>query len=290
MTLVSVIIPAFNRVQLLYRSVSSALGQTHRGLEVIVVDDGSIEDVKGALSGFHDPRLSYHRRDENLGVSAARNHGISLSKGRYIAFLDSDDDWRDSKVEAQLARLRLKGPEYRVCYTRSARVDDVTGDVVGCSKYEKEGDPLDDLLYQTRMATSSLMVERDLLMSIHGFDERMHWGEDWDLYLRLAQHSPFAYVDEPLTRYHVHSQGQTSAKTEKNPVIAESLSILYQKHLDLFQKDRKARGKLLTTIGYYQASCGQTKAARRSFLRSILHDPLQKAAYISLARSIKGWE
>jgi len=287
-TLVSVIIPAYNRVDLLRRSVPSALSQTHHHLEVIVVDDGSTEDVKGALSGFDDPRLSYHRLDKNRGSAAARNWGMEHSKGRYIAFLDSDDEWREAKIEAQLARLRLKGPAYKACYTKRERIDDATGKTVDFSEYGKEGGVLADTLYRTRFGLSSLIVERCMLLEIKGFDERVRIAQDWELYLRLAQRIIFAYVDEPLTRYHRH-EGQISNTYEGNKDYVESLSIIYDKHRDLYRKDRKARGALLNQIGYYQMTCGQRKAARGSFLSSIRHDPLQKRAYVSLARMVKGW-
>lgn len=102
-TMVSVIIPALNRVELLGRAVRSVLRQTHSNLELIIVDDGSRGDVRGALSEFRDAKLSYHRRESNLRISAARNSGIHLSKGEYIAFLDSDDEWTDRKLTSQLA-------------------------------------------------------------------------------------------------------------------------------------------------------------------------------------------
>ena len=287
-TLVSVIIPTYNRVDLLRRSVSSVLSQTHHHLDVMVVDDGSTEDVKEVMSEFDDPRLSYHRLDKNRGSAAARNWGISHSNGQYIAFLDSDDDWREAKIEAQLARLRLKGPDYKACYTKRERIDDVTGKTVGFSEYGQEGDLLADTLYRTRVGLSSLIVVKDLLLEIKGFDERMRFAQDWELYLRLAPLTLFAYVDEPLTRYHYHD-GQVSKTYDGNKAYVESLSMIYGTHKDLFRKDRKAWGAILNQIGHYQMTCGLKKEARSSFLCSIRHNPLQKGAYVSLARMVKGW-
>jgi len=288
--LVSVIIPAFNRIELLGRAVSSALNQTHHDIEVLVVDDGSQEDVKAALGAYDDVRLSYHRRDDNRGISAARNYGISLSKGKYLAFLDSDDAWKQDKIATQMERFELKGAQYKVCYTNREIIDDTTGKCVMITDYCKEGDILSDLLFEPKMATSSLMVQRDLMNEIGGFDERIHWGEDWDLYLRLTQHTPFACVKEALTLYHLHDKGRVTDNLDRNPVIAESLAIIYENNKPLFQRDRQAWGKMLVMIGYYQASSGQRKAARKWFLRSARHDPFQKAAYLSLARLAKGWE
>ena len=286
--LVSVVIPAYNRVNLLPRAVSSALSQTHQDLEVLVVDDASAEDIRGILSTYHDPRLIYHRLDKNQGSSAARNWGIANAKGRYVAFLDSDDEWRPTKLEAQLARLKLKGPGYRACYTKREKVDDVTGKTIDFTTHKVEGDILADTLYRTRLLLSSLVVERSLLLEVGSFDERIRIAQDWDLYLRLAQRTLFAYVDEPLTLYHLH-EGQISNTYDGNKAYVESLSLIYEKHKDLYRRDKKARGELLNQIGYYQMTCGMRKEARRSFLGSIRHDPLQKRAYVSLARMVKGW-
>jgi glycosyltransferase involved in cell wall biosynthesis len=286
--LVSVITPAYKHVNLLPRAVLSALSQTHHQLEVIVVDDGSPEDVKAALSAFDDPRLIYLRREKDQGVAAARNWGIENSEGGYIAFLDSDDEWKGTKLEAQLSRLKLKGPSFKACYTRREQVDDATGKVTNLSPYDKEGDVLADTLYRPRFLLSSVMVERDLLLKVRGFDERIRFGEDWELYLRLAQRTLFAFVDEPLTLYHSH-KGQVTNTQDGNKSYVESLRMILEKHQDLYRKDRKAWSSLLNQIGYYQMTCGMKKEARSSFLSSIRHDPYQKRAYVSLARMIKGW-
>jgi glycosyltransferase involved in cell wall biosynthesis len=287
-TLISVIIPTFTHVNLLQRSVSSALSQTHRNVEVIIVDDGSPEDVKDVLSNFDDSRLIYLGRLVNQGVAAARNWGIRNARGRYIAFLDSDDDWKNSKLEAQLSRLYLKGPSYKACYTRREKVDDTTGRMIDLSTYDKE-DILSDTLYRSRILMSSLLVEKDLLLDVKGFDERIRIGEDWELYIRLAQRTFFAYVEKPLTRYHFHD-GQVTRTFDGNKTYVESLRIILDEHEDLYRKDRRAWGSLLYQLGYYQMTCGMKKEAKNSFLSSIRHYPIQKNAYLSLARMVKGWD
>jgi len=288
--LVSVIIPAFNRIELLGRAVSSALNQTCVDLEVLVVDDGSKEDVPSALRPFDDKRLRYHRRDANQGISAARNYAASLSRAKYLAFLDSDDEWMPEKIASQLARLSLKGPQYRACYTKVTAIDDTTGKPLFTTDFDKEGDLLSDLLYEPKMTTSSLMLERELLEEVGGFDERIHFGEDWDLYLRLTQHSPFACAPEALTLYHIHDRGRATDNMDRNPLIVRSFSTLFENNQRLFHTDRRAWSRFLVQMGYYQASGGQRRAAMGSFLRAVIHDPLEKSAYLSIARLIKGWK
>jgi hypothetical protein len=127
------------------------------------------------------------------------------------------------------------------------------------------------------------------LLDVGGFDERISIGEDWELYLRLAPRTLFAYVSEPLTIYHFH-EDQITKTFDGNKAYVESLRIILKKHEDLYRKNRKAWSSLLNRIGYYQMTCGQRKAARNSFLHSVIHYPFQKAGYASLARMIKGWK
>ena len=102
---ISVIIPVYNRTDLLIRALHSVSEQTRRDLEIIVVDDGSNIDIGSVLAEFHDPRLRYLRHQERRGTSAARNTGIGEARGDYLAFLDSDDFWRANKLERQLAYM-----------------------------------------------------------------------------------------------------------------------------------------------------------------------------------------
>ncbi|MEM0449419.1 MAG: glycosyltransferase family A protein [Methanomassiliicoccales archaeon] len=287
--LVSVIIPVYNRVDLLKRAIDSALAQTHDSLEIIVVDDASPEDVRSVLSYFHDPRINYVRCEANRGSAAARNEGIMLAKGRYVAFLDSDDEWRERKIEAQIKSLGNHGPGYGACYTESERFDDDSGRSIGFTSYGKEGYLVGDILYGTRFTLSSFIVEKSVLLELGGFDERLRLGQDWELYLRLALRTRFAYVKEPLTVYHLH-KGQISNSYERNKNYVHSLRIILEKHRELFLKDRKALANLLNQIGYYEMSCGEKAEALRHIIASIAHNPWQKAAYLMVLRAALGWE
>jgi glycosyltransferase involved in cell wall biosynthesis len=103
--LVSVIIPVYNQTDMLSRAVKSLLDWTYGNLETVVVDDGSTEDIKGVLDIFDDDRIHYIRHEANGGVAATRNTGIRFAHEEHVAFLDSDDEWFERKIERQLSDL-----------------------------------------------------------------------------------------------------------------------------------------------------------------------------------------
>ncbi len=110
---VSVIIPAFNRSHLIGVAIGSVLGQTFDDFELIIVDDCSADDTEQKVKAYDDPRIIYHRNEKNMGAPAARNTGIRLSKGRYLAFLDSDNEWLPQKLEKQVKYFDTVSPAGR---------------------------------------------------------------------------------------------------------------------------------------------------------------------------------
>ncbi|MFP5434416.1 MAG: glycosyltransferase family 2 protein, partial [Alphaproteobacteria bacterium] len=101
--LVSVILPTYNRARTLGRSIRSVLGQGYSNLELIVVDDGSSDDTRSVIDEFDDKRLIYVPLEKNQGASAARNHGLGLVRGEFVAFQDSDDEWLADKLQQQVS-------------------------------------------------------------------------------------------------------------------------------------------------------------------------------------------
>jgi glycosyltransferase involved in cell wall biosynthesis len=283
--LVSVIIPVYNRCDLLPRTLNSALGQTHKSLEILVVDDGSEEDVGAVVDAFSDDRLKYIRSDVNKGISEARNNGIKNSKGRYVAFLDSDDEWFDKKIEMQLSDLRKKGPEYGASYCKTEFFDDEESAVVRYSEFEREGNLLRDLTMRNPITSlSSVMVERRMLEKVGGFNGKMNCLEDWELWIRLARVTLYAYLGDVMVRYHIHSKGRMS---ENIPATISSLVTLRDTHEDLFKATPVGRSSFLYHIGYCEAMRGQKWKATLLFLGSIAMYPLRKDAYVSMVLNLK---
>ncbi len=110
--LVSIIVPVYNRAHMVSRSIGSLLAQSYRNIEIIVVDDGSSDDIEAAIAAISDPRVRLLPRSRNGGAAAARNTGVADARGDYIAFHDSDDTCSFDKVERQLAHLKSLPPDY----------------------------------------------------------------------------------------------------------------------------------------------------------------------------------
>lgn len=195
MPLISVIIPTFNRVDVLYRAIHSVLHQTFRDIEIIVVDDGSTDATRDLVLSIEDDRTMYVQQ-EHLGVSAARNRGISDSCGKLIAFLDSDDEWLPYKLEKQLELYG--GNKDFICHTDELwlRADQAVNQK---NIHKKQGGWFfERALERCLISPSSVLISRSLLDKVGYFDENLPAAEDYDLWLRITAFYPVTFVDQPL--------------------------------------------------------------------------------------------
>ncbi len=202
--LVSVVIPAFNAAATIDETVGSVLGQTISDLEVIVVDDGSADDTQGTVRAMADSRVRLETQ-ANAGAAAARNTGINAARGRYVAFLDSDDLWLETKLERQLAVFDAD-PRVRAVQTGAFFVDDDLEviDSRPCRPWEDDR-LLDVLLFKNLPAFgSSSMFVRACLMEVGGWDDSLVILEDWNLAIDAARHCNLESIADPLVLYRQH--------------------------------------------------------------------------------------
>ncbi len=194
--LISVVVPTYNRARFVGRAVESVLGQTHFDLELIVVDDGSSDNTGALLESFSDPRLKVLRQ-ENRGVSAARNRGLALAQGAFLALLDSDDYFLPRKLSQQYAFMRETG--YAVCQTDEIWIRRGR-EVNPMRKHEKP--PvlrLEKALEMCLASPSCVMFTRGFLEDVGGFDESLPACEDYDFWLRTCLGHELALLPEKLT-------------------------------------------------------------------------------------------
>ncbi len=194
--LVSVVVPTFDRARLLPRALDSVRGQSFRDWELIVVDDGSADATRELARRERDPRVRWVGQ-ERSGVSAARNRGIREARGDWLAFLDSDDAWRPSKLERQLEALE-HDPQFLACHTDEIWIR--RGVRVNPRRVHRKygGWIYHRCLPLCCISPSSILLHRGLPDRIGGFDENFAVCEDYEMWLRLTHRFPVQFVPEPL--------------------------------------------------------------------------------------------
>ena len=200
---VSVIIPTHDRAAVLGRAIESVLAQTLPPREIIVVDDGSTDGTEALLrSAFPQVRCL---RQENRGVSAARNAGIAAATGEWLAFLDSDDEWLPGKLAAQREALE-RNPDCRLCHAEEIWIRNGRR-VNAMRKHEKSGGNIyRRCLPLCVISPSAVIIHRDLFRDYGGFDETLPACEDYDLWLRICAREPVAFVEQPqIVKYGGHA-------------------------------------------------------------------------------------
>jgi glycosyltransferase involved in cell wall biosynthesis len=283
---ISAIIPTYNRAHVILRSLKSVLAQTTLASEVVVVDDGSTDNTREILAPYLD-RITYIRQ-ENAGVSAARNRGAREAGGEWLAFLDSDDEWLPGKIERQLQEL--KANPHAILVYGGARIRQPDG-----SESEGRGTPVSELGTALRNGTaippSVAVVRRDVFLRVGGFDESLSFGEDWDLWLRLKEHGEFLGVAEPLMLSH-RTGDSLSNQVER---MLDSGERLIEKTLlrGMTGREKRARARRLRASLYFSASISartlSLRQERALLWRSILQFPrpaLSPDRYKALCRNL----
>ena len=210
MDLASVVMPVYDRLPFVQASVASVLSQTYENWELLIADDGSAEATRAYLRSLSDPRIRVLRLPHSENPAIARNAALGEARGRYVAFLDSDDLWEPAKLSRQLTVLAAH-PECRWSYTGLRLIDSDGAPVKSARWPSYDGDVVEPLLrIAINIATPTVMAERRLVEDAGGFDEQQKFIEDYDLWLRLALRSKVAFVDEELASVRLHADSYAS--------------------------------------------------------------------------------
>ena len=201
--LVSVVIATFNMAQYLPEALRSVLCQTYSNLEVHLVDDGSTDGTQDAISPYmSDPRIHYHRQN-NRGQACAKNAGLRLATGDYVAFLDADDKWMPEKLARQIPKF-ASSSKIGVVYSPAVFID-ANGATINLeyAPTRYRGKVTTQLLFENFLCFPSAIVRRQCFQSVGMFDESLPMSIDYDLWLRLSTQYDFDYTDEPTLYYRV---------------------------------------------------------------------------------------
>ena len=245
---ISVVIPSYNRIEFLKRSIDSVINQTKKPFEIIVVDDGSTDGTETMIKSDYD--FVKFIKQKNKGVSAARNIGIKVSIGQWICFLDSDDEWKKDKLEKQINAMK-SNPGYKFFHSNEIWIKN--GLRINQKKKHKKygGDIFDKCLDMCRISPSSVMIDKTVFDEVGNFNEDLVVCEDYELWLRICDKYRVFFIDEPLIIKYGGHQGQLSYSIEsiENHRI-KALEYLILENLNRKNK-RHAIQMLLSKLNIY---------------------------------------
>lgn len=246
---ISCIIPCYNCQNFISKTTESIINQTIKPQEIILVNDASTDNTLEILKQIKEqyPNIAeIINLEKNKGASHARNHGVENAKGKYILFMDSDDIAESTLIEEYVDRLgKLNGKtedEYILCYSAYTQIDEKGNQLSDIVRGIQAG-PDEILGYEfTRnfVSTSGVLIKKDFFIKVGGFNEKIRYSEDWDLWLRLAQVGGFAYVDEPLIKVRRHG---TNLSSQVDKMLEGEKLVLKQYSTD-FIKDAIYKRKL----------------------------------------------
>lgn len=273
--LVSAVIPTYNYGHFVCEAVESALAQTYAPLEVIVVDDGSTDDTRDRLARYGD-RIRYVRQ-ENQGLSAARNTGIREARGRWVAFLDSDDRWHPRRLELQMDYAATNPGVGLVAADQLSGPFDGWPEVPEPGRVSARPVAMREMLVRSRFGPGGVLARRDCFDAVGGFDTGLRSAEDRDMWIRIAAQFPVVKLEAPLWWYRLHqgSMSTAAARMEENELKVLRRALATQ---EAVRGDRLLRHHVLSytlkSAAYRYDMAGRHGAALARVLRSMLLWPL----------------
>ena len=279
---ISAVIPAYNAAPFLAGTLESVLAQTHAVDEIIVVDDGSTDDTAAIARRYRQVR---YLRQDNQGPAAARNRGIQAARGDWIAFLDADDCWTPDKTATQLAALQ-RHPDLALIAADMAEIaPDGTTRIASMLAHHAlreyfvrlDGAPvpaaLSRLVRKNFIPTGTVLARREVLERLGGFDPTIRFGEDLELWARIAARHPIACLPQVQMlrcRHDRNATGQTQAMLEDLVRVMESIRRHCATELKRQGTDPdELVAQALWTLGYWHFSHGRAAVARTCFSRSL---------------------
>lgn len=216
-SVVSIIMPVLNGDRYIGAAIESVIAQSHAHWELLVVDDGSTDGTAGIVQSFNDPRIRYTYQ-ENRGQAAALNRGLDLARGEYITTLDADDTYPLQSLKDRVAWLDMH-PTYGGVYGNGYYCDELGQPVLTFEEYRSvtpTGDIYDHLIVSPLFAAGANVMQRRSAVEQYNlrYDETIVWCQDWDFYIRLAEHTMFGYVDTISVNYRIHMTNMTTKMPE----------------------------------------------------------------------------
>jgi glycosyltransferase involved in cell wall biosynthesis len=275
MPMVSVIIATYNRARYLPATVASVLGQTFHDFELIVVDDGSTDDTAVVLKPFQG-RLRYVYQ-ENAERGAARNRGLRLASGKYVAFLDSDDLWAPNKLEAEVETLRRR-PGLGLVYSDACYIDSEGRPCGQVRRRLREGDVIEHIGCDNFIPFGAHLADRERFLAAGAFseDRLLSGSEDWEAWARLAAEVPFGHVANTGLFYRVHDSGSVAQPQNLERSMLRAWGMIFQNpklRLRIAHLEPHSRATVHLVLASLYAAAGSPPDAIRHLGQARAHDP-----------------
>ncbi len=236
--LVSIIIPTFNRGDKLYHTINSILKQTYQNFLILIIDDGSTDNTPKICKEMtqNDKRITYHQLTKNFGANYARNVGILNSKGDYIAFLDSDDEWLPNKLQIQVELIESSTDNIGFILTGFKEINVSTKEqwIWPNNKFLRQNNILDALIHHIGLSrTSTVLIKKNVFEKIEGFDINFPKYQEGEFFLRLMMHYKNIFIKDPLTIQYINNKEAHVSRGAKKSIRAKVLLII--KHFEIFR-------------------------------------------------------
>jgi len=283
---ISAIITTLNRAEFFRRAIESVLNQTYSDFELLILDNSSIDNTEEIAKSFRDKRVRYIKH-QPLSISQARNLGLKKARGEFIGFLDDDDEWLPNKLEAQLQVFENKNQNCGLVYGGFVRVDDF-GRELGFHRPRLKGNVFINLLSQKDPFTGSAsnpILRKSVFRVIGEYNEKVLVGEDFELYLRLAEKFEVDFTPEIVFKIRSHSGPRLGDKIKE---AADLEILILRNYKDFFEKNSKLKSQFLQKIGGKFCRLGRLKEGRFYIKEAIKTYPLNLIAYFQYGISFCG--
>jgi glycosyltransferase involved in cell wall biosynthesis len=283
--LVSVILPVYNGQRYVSAAIESALAQTYRPIEVVIVNDGSTDHSYETIEPYLNlPDVKYLQQ-ENRGVAAARNAGIRHSKGELVAFLDQDDLWLPEKLALQVGYLQ-QNPEIAMVHSNQRYINGDGGRIQFPGwETDAQGMCLKELFIKNRIAVLTVVVRKHCLDEVGPLNESLSGCDDYELWLRIAARFPIGHIDKELALYRFHDCNVSRDLFRMTMTDLAAIQSFVKIFPDINRVAgqgvvRQRLGELNFQLGgWYMWRARNFKAARRHFLESLKNMPLHWTSY-----------
>jgi glycosyltransferase involved in cell wall biosynthesis len=286
---VSIVMPTYNRANLIAETVNSVIAQTFKNWELIIIDDGSTDNTSDVLLHLNDQRIQYLFFPHSGMLGKLRNIGIKLSKGQFIAFLDSDDVWAPDKLDSQISEL-VANPNFDYCLTNAEQFGD--GAVITNEIVDQRGNLLDAFLLKNKFTffVASLIFRCQVVATTGLLNEHYRLCADIDFFIRMIANSPGVVLQRKLVKIRKHS-GSTCSKLGFT-AFEENLKIVNDLHEGKIIDSRQLnelRKSYYYKMGMAYSQVNDKGSAIRSFAKYAAHSPLDVKGYARIMQTLFSW-